>query len=179
MGAGRSIEGFGDGSPPVDDQRLLVGVGYGQAAYVERLVATGTVDPDPVDPAEHQRFPSELQVLQPTQAVAHPDVALRHGLEGAAPLAEGVLQHGLRRGPHGGQPLIRQVHMGLLGQNVGVRHTANVHFAWSGRVAQATSTSKLKPGILRVRFVVPRFPLSADGGSALFGRNPLSAQSRL
>ena len=82
-----------------------------------------------VDPAEHQRLTPDLQLLQAVEAVADPDVPLGHGLEGAAPLAEGVLEHSGRGGAHGRQPLVREIHVGLLSREVRVGHTGNIHFA--------------------------------------------------
>ena len=130
VGAGGPVEGLGDRRPPVDDQRLLVLVGDGQPADVERLGvprrrhwAARPSTRLAVDAAEHQRFPPDLELLEPGQAVAHPDVPLGHRLEGAASLPEGVLQPGRGRGAHGRQPGVGEVHVGLLGRDVRVGHT--------------------------------------------------------
>ena len=122
MGARRPVERLGHGGPPVDHQRLLIAVGNGQPADVEGLRRLRGSGLGPIDPSEYQSLSADLKLLQPPEAVAHPDVTFRYGLKSAPALAESVLQHGFRRGTHGREPFVRQVHVGLLGGNVGVRH---------------------------------------------------------
>ena len=129
MGAGGPVERLGDRRPPVDDQRLLVFVGDGQPADVKRLNARGRAVGRrvrlrlAVDTAEHQRLSADLELLEPGQAVAHPDVPFGHRLERAAPFAEGVLQPGGGGGAHGGQPAISEIHVFLLDRDVRMGHT--------------------------------------------------------
>jgi hypothetical protein len=109
MAPGGPVERLGDGSPPVDHQRLLVLAGDGQAADVEGL-AVG-----PVDPSEAQGLTSQLQLLEAVEGVAHYHVPLGDGLRRAAPLPQRRLQAGAGPGAQGLQPLVGSVEVRLLG----------------------------------------------------------------
>ena len=69
-----------------------------------------------VDAAEDQGLAADLELLEAVEAGADPDVALGQRLKRAAPLAERVLEHRLRRGAHRLQPLVGVIHVGLLGR---------------------------------------------------------------
>ncbi len=98
------------------------------------------VETAPVDTTEHQGLPPDLQVLQPAETVANPDVTFGYRLEGAASLPEGVLQHGLGRSAHGGEPFVCQINVGLFSRDIRMGHNeGNIHFACSGGRAQAIS----------------------------------------
>lgn len=93
---------------------------------------------DPIDPAEDQRFPTQLELIQPIQAGPYPDVSLGDGLKGAASFAEGSAQHPEGVGAHGLQLLVGVVDVGLLSRQIRVGHTGE-HRLW------ATAAARRKP----------------------------------
>jgi hypothetical protein len=122
VGTGRPVERLGDGGPPVDDQRFLIRVRDGQPTDMELVGRILGRSGSLIDPPEHQRLAAELQMLEPAQAVADPDVPLGDRLERPPSLPERVLKHRLGRRPHGGEPLVRQIHVSLFGREVGMGH---------------------------------------------------------
>ena len=59
--AGGPVEGLGDRRPPVDDDRLLVLVGHGEAADVEGVAAASPLSAVAVDAPEHEAGVAELR----------------------------------------------------------------------------------------------------------------------
>ena len=115
MAAGGPVEGLRRRHPPVDDQRRVVDVGHRQAPDVVRLAVV------PVDAPEADGLVADPQALDALERVGHHDVALDERLRRAhAALAQRGAQRLLGRGAGGGETLVRQGHVGLLGREVGV-----------------------------------------------------------
>ena len=87
VAAGGPVERLGDRGPPVDDDRLAVLVGHGQAADVEALDGLGTLGVA-VDATEHERGVAEVELGEPVDHGLVEHVALVARLERAA---EGAL----------------------------------------------------------------------------------------
>ncbi len=82
LAAGRAVEGLGDRCPPVDDDRVGLLVGHGQAADVEAL-RRGRALGIAVDPPEHQCGVAEVEVGQALDQGFVEGVAFEAGLERA------------------------------------------------------------------------------------------------
>ena len=82
LAAGRPVERLGDGRPPVDDDRLGLLVGDGEAADVEAL-GGGRALGVAVDAPEDERGVAEVEVGQPLDQGLVERVALETGLERA------------------------------------------------------------------------------------------------
>ncbi len=124
VGARGPVEGLSDGCPPVHDERLLVGVGDGQAADVKRfrgLFAVG-VGGQPVDAAEDERLTADLQLLEAVEAGSDHDVPLGHGLKRPPPLAKRRVQHVQGGRTHSLQPVVGVIDVSLLSREIGMRH---------------------------------------------------------
>ncbi len=132
---GRPVEGLGDRRPPVDDQRLVVGVVDGEATDVEdlgrrplpSLAVSGRarrpapIDRPAVDPAEGERLVADVELLEAGEARPHDHVALGAGLERAAlPQVEHALEHRVGVAAHGVEPRVRGVDELLLGLSLRV-----------------------------------------------------------
>ena len=96
LAAGGPVERLGDGSTPVDDDRLALLVGDRQATDVERLQPVGRLG-HAVDAPEHQGGVAEIQLCQPVDDGFVEDVALVSRLEGAAEGALVKVSHPPRR----------------------------------------------------------------------------------
>ena len=118
VAAGRPVERLGDGRAPVDDQRLLVDVGHGQATDVEALARRA------VDPPEAQRLVAQAELLDAGEGRAHDHVALLPGLVGAAPaVADHLVPSGRCGRPHRIEAGVGPVDVGLFALDVaGFRH---------------------------------------------------------
>ena len=117
VATGGPVEGLGHGRPPVDDHRVLVLVGHGDATDVEIVTAVLLVT---VDPPEDERGVSQVEAPQAVgDAVVH-DLPLPAGLLGATPSdLDGVRQPGGRRAA-GLEALVGALDVGLFGVEVGV-----------------------------------------------------------
>ncbi len=83
LAAGGPVEGLGHRGPPVDDDRLGLLVGDGQAADVEALDGVRRLG-QPVDAPEHERGVAEIEVGEALEQGLVEGVALEPGLERAA-----------------------------------------------------------------------------------------------
>ena len=131
LAAGGPVERLGDRRPPVDDERLAVLVGHGQAADV---VAVAAVPAGAVDAAEHEAGVAELERGQPLGDVALDHLPLPAGLLGAA------LAHLDHRAQPGGllaralEAAVRVVDVGLLRSQIGVRRHLSPAWEWGSSI---------------------------------------------
>ena len=111
----RPVEGFGDRSPPVDDQRRVVGVLHREAPDVIGVAGLE------VEPPEAQGRFADVEVGEATLRDVVGDVALESGLVRATGADVGVrLPHSPRRFPHRLEPGVGRVEIGLFALDFGV-----------------------------------------------------------
>ena len=82
MGSGGPVKRLRNRCSPVHYEGLLVDVGYGQAADVERLFRPTVVAGSPVDATEDQGFPAELELLQTAETGSNTNVPFGYRLVG-------------------------------------------------------------------------------------------------
>ena len=118
---GGTVERLGHRGAPIDDERFMVGARHRQPPDVERLtertVGRRTVPGlgQAVDAAEIERLVADVELVEPSQARPHDDVALGAGLERAAPAeVQDTLQHLASLAPHELQPVVGTVQVVLL-----------------------------------------------------------------
>ena len=70
-----AVEGFGDGGAPVDDERIEVVVGNGQATNVKRLALAATVIVEVVDTAEEEGLVTNRELFEALQRGTHHHVS--------------------------------------------------------------------------------------------------------
>ena len=127
LGARRPVERLGDGRPPVDHDRLGLLVGHGEPADVERLGRRRRLGVA-VDPPEHERGVTEIEVGEALDQRLVERVALETGLERAAEVGLGEVAQAPRRLPGALEALVGVIDVGLLGGQFGVllRHSLRV-----------------------------------------------------
>ncbi len=112
---GRPVERLGDGGAPVDHQRGVLGVVDAQPAHVE---AQSVIE---IQSSEAERGLTDVERGEPALGGLDGDVAFEPGLVRPTTTHVGVgLGDRGRRGPHGFQPLVHRVEVGLLGDDLGV-----------------------------------------------------------
>ena len=117
---GGSVERFGHGRPPVDDDGLLALVGHGEAADVIGLALLLIVDRGSIDASEDQRGVAQLEITEATDDRVPDHISLEAGLFGAAPAD---LDHRAQTGGAAASGLetgVRVVDVGLFGFEIGM-----------------------------------------------------------
>ena len=113
LAAGGPVERLGDRRPPVDDDRLGLLVGDGEAADVEAL-GRGRALGVAVDAPEHECGVAEVEVGQPLDQGLVERVALEAGLERAAEVGLVEVAEPPRRRPGAFEALVGVIDVGLL-----------------------------------------------------------------
>ena len=103
-----SVERLRRGRPPVDDERVAVLVGNGQAAHVE----AGAIGE--VEATDEQTVLCDVERGQPVAGVGDGAVALEQCLRAPAPGEPGRAGHALGRSPHGHDPVVGGIEVGAL-----------------------------------------------------------------
>ena len=111
------VERLGHRGPPVDDQRVVVLVGDGDATDVEALAAVGLV---PVDATEHQRGVADVELGQAAHDALVDDLALEAGLVGAPPADLDHAGQARRRTAAGLEGLMGPIEVRLFGFQIGI-----------------------------------------------------------
>ena len=125
-----------------------------------RVGFTVGVGGQPVDAPEDQGLAADLQLLEAVEAGSDHDVPLGHGLKGAAPLAERRVQHVQGGRPHGLEPVVGMIDVGLLGGEVGMRHKRDRRLLAFPRLRRKPATPRPSPPR-------PAFgPVAGAGGDA-------------
>ena len=124
LAPGGPVERLGDGRPPVDDDRLGLLVGDGQAADVERLGGVRALGVA-VDAPEHEGGVAEVEVGEALDQGLVEGVALEAGLERAAEIGLVEVAQAPGRLPRALEALVGVIDVGLLGGQFGVllRHS--------------------------------------------------------
>jgi hypothetical protein len=114
------VERLGDRSPPVDDHGFALLVGHGDATDVERLALGTFVGGLGVDPPEHQRLVTHVELGQPLVDLILDDVPLVAVLERPTRAAVVLVPHGRDRGAGPLEAVVGVVDRPLLVDQVGV-----------------------------------------------------------
>ena len=114
LATGGPVEGLGDGCPPVDDDRLGLVVGDGEAPDVEALGGLRALGVT-VDAAEHERGVTEVEVGEALEQGLVERVALEAGLERASEIGLVEVPQPPRRLPGALQALVGVIDVSLFG----------------------------------------------------------------
>ena len=114
LATGGPVERLGNGCPPVDDDRLGLRVGDGEAADVEALGGLRALGVT-VDATEHQRGVTEVEVGEPLDQGLVEGVALEAGLERASQIGLVEVPQPPRRLAGALQALVGVIDVGLFG----------------------------------------------------------------
>ncbi|NDH76019.1 MAG: hypothetical protein EBY52_04625, partial [Actinobacteria bacterium] len=143
--AGGPVKGFGDRSPPVDDDRILVAIPHPETPDVEPLAGSGRVDP-----AEDQRAVTKVELGQAVDRTFDDRLAFVAVLLGATPLRVVPLRDPSRASSRLIETGVGPVEMSLFGIEFGVTFRHGNSFKGASNTTGMPSRSD-RPGSGRQR----------------------------